>query len=451
MLDTRLCRGEGALDVEAQTCPPVLGVDSDLWHLGRFRRPHASGLDGERRAHQQRNQEEGGPGHRGMIALPSMAGDLSDLPPLVRWRLVLGESGEHGLGSPQMGADALAADAALQWLYGRDEGLAERDIADRQGGLGPSSLSVPDWINEVHRLFPQETIERLEQDAVERYQIHEVVTNPEVLARVEPNPVLLKAVLQTKHLMNPAVLELARQLVAKVVKQLMEQLAKEVRQVFSGSIDRRRHTPLKYSRNFDAKRTIRSNLGNVDAETGRLFIKRPFFWSRTRKHSARWQVILLVDQSGSMLDSTIHAAVTAACLWGLPAVKTHLVVFDTEVVDLTRDVTDPVEVLMKVQLGGGTDIGKAVAYAQQLIENPRRTIVACVSDFYEGGDPHRLVHTVRAMCEQGTHFLGLAALDSKANPCYDRGMGSQLAGVGAHVGAMTPGQLAEFIAEKVKG
>jgi Mg-chelatase subunit ChlD len=150
-----------------------------------------------------------------------------------------------------------------------------------------------------------------------------------------------------------------------------------------------------------------------------------------------------------MAGSVIHSAVTAACLWNLPGLKTHLIAFDSDVVDLTADVDDPVELLLKVQLGGGTDIARAVAYAATLIENPRRAIVAVITDFYEGGDEYRLLRTVRALTGQGTCVLGLAALDEDASPDYDRGLAQRVANEGAHVGAMTPGQLAGFVAERV--
>ena len=369
---------------------------------------------------------------------------------LVRWRLLLGRAAESALdGRCAMSADDLAADATLSWLYDRGGDLADRDIQDRQGGAGGSSLSVPDWLSEVHRLFPKETIERIEQDAVEKYQIHEVVTNPEVLARVEPNETLLRAVLLTKHLMNPEVLAMARELVARVVRKLMEKLARTVKRSFHGTRTRTRST-LKLAKNFDARATIRKNLATYDAEKRKLFIRTPLFVSRTRRHLQKWQIILLVDESGSMLGSVIHAAVTAACLWGLPATKTHLCIFDTEVVDLTDRVTDPVEVLMKVQLGGGTDIGKAVAYAQGLVENPRRTIVVLITDFFEGASQAVLVSRVKSLCDQGSIVLGLAALDAQANPSFDRDLARRLADVGAHVGAMTPGELVGFLAEKVR-
>ena len=379
-----------------------------------------------------------------------MSGGHSRDERLTRWRLLLGRPSESALDARAgLSADDLAADAALAWLYDRDEDLASRDIDDRRGGQGASALSVPDWLSEVHRLFPKETIERIEQDAVERYQVHEIVTSPEVLARVEPNETLLRAVLLTKHLMNPEVLAMARELVGKVVRRLMEKLAKTVKRSFHGTRTRTRSN-FKIAKNFDAKATIRKNLATYDTAQKRLYIRTPLFVSRTRKHLEKWQIVLLVDESGSMLDSVIHAAVTAACLWGLPSTKTHLCIFDTEVVDLTDRVTDPVEVLMKVQLGGGTDIGKAVAYAQGLVENPRRTIVVLITDFYEGASPAVLVSRVKALCSQGTTVLGLAALDEKANPCYDRDLARRLVEVGAHVGAMTPGELVGFIAEKVR-
>lgn len=370
---------------------------------------------------------------------------------LERWRLVLGEPGDAALGGRPLAAETAARDAALEWLYGRDEELGRRGVrraGSRYGGDGPTTLTTVDWLDDITRLFPRETIERLQRDAVERYEIHDVVTNPAVLERVEPNQALLRAVLRTKHLMNPQVLRLARRIVEAVIRQLMDQLATEVRVAFTGA-RARRPSRFRQARNFDVRRTINANLGHYRPEEQQLFIETPYFFSRTRQHIDQWQVILLVDQSGSMTDSVIHSAVTAACLWGLPGVRTHLVAFDTDIVDLTSEVDDPVELLMKVQLGGGTNIGRAVDYAAQLIEQPRRAIVALITDFYEGGSEERLVRAVRGLVEQGTKVLGLAALDQQANPVYDRGAAQRLADVGASVGAMTPGELATFVAEQV--
>ncbi|MET9375495.1 VWA domain-containing protein [Streptomyces sp. NPDC002992] len=371
-------------------------------------------------------------------------------PGLERWRLLLGAPAERCTGP--LSGEAATRDAALDWLYGRDAEQARRGVRagahGREGGDGPSAVTAVDWLDDIHRLFPKETVERLERDAVERYEIHEIVTDPAVLERVEPNPTLLRAVLRTKHLMNPEVLHLARRIVETVVRRLLEQLTPEVRRSFTGTRSRR-PSRLPLARDFDFRGTVRANLAHYQPDQRRVLIERPRFHSRTSKHLEQWQLILLVDQSGSMVDSVIHSAVTAASLWGLPGLRTHLVAFDSDVVDLTSDVTDPVELLMRVQLGGGTDIARAVDYGTGLIDNPRRAIVALITDFYEGGDPYRLVRGVRALVEQGTTVLGLAALDQDADPVYDRGLAQRLADAGAHVGAMTPGELASFVAERL--
>jgi Mg-chelatase subunit ChlD len=378
---------------------------------------------------------------------------VTALTTLERWRLLLGEAAANALSGSGGGLSAQggAMDRALEWLYGRDADCDGREVMSRErsADLGASALSVPDWINGIHTLFPKETIERLERDAVERYRIDEVVTSAEVLARVQPSQALLEAVLRTKHLMNPDVLAMARTLVAEVVRQLMELLAVELQQAFSGVRDRRRHTRFANARNFDAAATLRANLKHYDPSSRRLLIERALFNSRNVRHLERWQIILVVDQSGSMLPSVIHAAVTAACLSNLPGIDTHLLAFDTEVVDLTRERGDPVELLMKVQLGGGTDIQKAMRFAADLIEAPRRAIVVLISDFYEGASSQHLVQVVRALCAQGTRVLGLAALDENAVPAFDREMAARLVDAGAEVGAMTPGQLARWLAEKL--
>ena len=169
-----------------------------------------------------------------------------------------------------------------------------------------------------------------------------------------------------------------------------------------------------------------------------------------RRQVDRWQLIILVDESGSMLDSVIYSAVTAAVFWGIKSLRTHLCLFDTSVVDVTAECTDPVETLMKVQLGGGTDIGQAMAYAASLVDNPRRTIVVLITDFFEGAPVQRLLTVTRQLVESGVTVLGLAALDDRAEPSYDRLLAERMVALGAHVGAMTPGELAEWVAGKVR-
>lgn len=367
----------------------------------------------------------------------------------IRWRLVM------GVGSEQMCGDLEEAESqqeqCLGFLYDREYG-EQRNVRleDRRGGLDDTALTVPDWINQVHQLFPRETVERLEMDALERYQLDEMVTNADVLMRAQPSQSLMKAVLRTRHLMNQDVLRAAQHLVRQAIDELMRKLADEVHNAFQGALDRRRRTRLKIAKNFDIAATLHRNLQHYDAELQRVMIRTPYFYSRVCSQVDRWQFIILVDESASMLDSVIHSAVTAAIFHGLQIMKVHLCIFDTAVVDLTQQVTDPVQTLMQIQLGGGTDIGQALAYAAQLVENPSRTIVAVISDFYEGGPMGKLFANAKRLIDDGVTCLGLAALDEQADPTYDHDVAARLVHLGWHVAAMTPGELAEWVAEKVR-
>ncbi|MEM7474932.1 MAG: VWA domain-containing protein [Planctomycetota bacterium] len=369
-----------------------------------------------------------------------------------RWRLVLGTGSEQLCGELS-DADRMQ-DQCLSFLYDRESqgrNVRGQEPGGKLGGDADSQLTVPDWINEIHELFPKATVERLERDALERYQLDEMVTNPDVLARAEPNNTLLKAVLRTQHLMNKEVLAAARLLVRRTVEKLMEELATEVQSAFQGSLDRHHRSYLKIAKNFDLRTTIRNNLKNYDPDKKRVVVETPYFYSRIRRQVDKWQIIILVDESGSMLDSVIHSAVTAAVFYSLKMMKMHLCIFDTNVVDLTGQITDPVETLMKVQLGGGTDIAKAVRYAEDLVENPRRTILVLITDFFEGGSEAQLLESGRRLVESGVTCLGLAALDQKAEPTYDKHLAARLVRLGWSVGAMTPGELANWVSEKIRG
>ncbi|MBL8215133.1 MAG: VWA domain-containing protein [Bryobacterales bacterium] len=367
-----------------------------------------------------------------------------------RWRLILGSDCQLG-GTGLTGAQA-RMDQSLGFLYDRElagrNSLSGDAAGGRQGGLDPSALTVPDWINHIHELFPKQAIERLEKDALERYQLDDIVTNPEVLQRAEPSQTLLEAVLRTKHLMNQEVLAAARILVKRVVEEILRKLAFPIRQPFFGPRLRERSL-MKIAKNFDWRETIRKNLKNYDAGRRQIVIHEPRFFSRQRRQMKKWKVIIVVDQSGSMASSVIYSAVTASIFHGIPSLQTHLIAFDTAIVDLTSDCADPVELLMKVQLGGGTDIGGALSYAAGLIDNPRQTIVVLITDFFEGAPTHKLFSVCRHIIESGAHLLGLAALNERAVPEYDRNTAAYIAKLGAHVGAMTPGELANWVAEKV--
>lgn len=240
------------------------------------------------------------------------------------------------------------------------------------------------------------------------------------------------------------VLVMVRRIIRQVVEEIRKRLEPQVRQVLSGRLNRQRHSPMAVARNFDALGTLRRNLKHYDVERQRLVVEKLFFFQRNSRRLP-WDIILCVDQSGSMADSVIHSAVMAGILAGLPALRVKVVVFDTDVVDLSEHAGDPVETLMRVQLGGGTDIGKALRYCSQLLENPQRTVLVLVSDFYEGAPPNELLRTVKQLAEARVTLLGLAALDDQANPNYDRQMATNLAAYGMQIAAMSPQRLAHWL------
>lgn len=364
-----------------------------------------------------------------------------------RWRLVLGRFAEDRLPGALGAGGYSPMDRILDHLYGREyQGRGVRSGSG--GGTGPSVLSVPEWIREVRELFPQDTCEVITRHALERYGMTELVTDAETLRRLEPSYDLLKAVLTFRGLMKGEVLDVARGIVRKVVDDLRRRLEREVRPALWGRIDRRRRTRLKTAKNLDVLRTIRANLRNWDPARRRLVVRDLFFLSRVERHLP-WHVIMAVDCSGSMIDSVIHSAVMASIFRALPAIRVKLVAFDTAVVDLSEAAGDPAEVLMSVQLGGGTDIGGALGYCASLVAQPTRTIVVLVTDFCEGGPLTPMLTTIRRLRSEGVRVLGLAALDARATPSYDRAAAEACVEAGAEVAALTPGRLAEWVAKAI--
>lgn len=173
------------------------------------------------------------------------------------------------------------------------------------------------------------------------------------------------------------------------------------------------------------------------------------FRARARR-SMDWRVVLVVDTSGSMEPSAIHAALMAAILSSLPAVSVDFLAFSTEVVDLTDRVDDPLALLLGVSIGGGTDIAKAMRAARGRVRVPQRTILVLVSDFEEGGSVARLLDEVRGLAAAGVKLLGLAALDEQAKPVYSAAIAEQLVAAGMPVAAMTPVELAGWVAERIR-
>lgn len=363
---------------------------------------------------------------------------------LNRWRLALGRYAEGPVHFSEGSLPYGEMDQVLEFLYSREYGEEQEIRKDRGGSGDPSSLTVPSWIEKLRRLFPKSTAEIMERHALEKYNMTELLTDPEVLKRMEPNRELLKMVLELKSMMKGPVLEMAREVVKKVAEELTKELEQEIRPALTGRMDRFSGSPVRSMRNLDIKKTIRMNLKHYDVEKRQLLLDQVYFYGRLKRHSP-WNVIICVDESGSMMDSVIHSAVMAGIFARLPVVDVKLVIFDTSVVDLSGYVEDPVETLMSIQLGGGTDIGGALRYCETLIETPARTIVVLVSDLYEGVSQANMYGAVKDIVESGARLVALTALDRQADPVYDRNAAEKMARLGAHVGAMTPEQLAEWM------
>ncbi|MBP3915848.1 MULTISPECIES: VWA domain-containing protein [unclassified Clostridium] len=367
---------------------------------------------------------------------------------LNKWRLILGKYANNQIefSDEESGIKYMNMDNALDFLYGREYGEEDgvRKEKRKMGSLGPSNLTVPSWIIEIRKLFPKETVEILEKHALDKYELTELLTDKEVLEKLEPNEELLKNILQMKHLLKGEVLETAKIIVKKVAEDITKKLENDVKKAIVGQIDRNKSSLVKNSRNIDFKKTIKANLKNYDVNEKSLVIDKIYFNDRVKRYNP-WNVIIAVDESGSMLDSVIHSAIMAGIFSKLPMLKTNLVIFDTEVVDLSGYIDEPVETLMSIQLGGGTNITKALTYCEGLIENPHRTIVILVSDLYEGYDYKRMYGRVKSIIESGAKLIVLTALNMEAEAVYDKNAAKNMAALGAEVASMTPGGLAEWI------
>ncbi|KHS80766.1 VWA domain-containing protein [Pectobacterium carotovorum] len=367
-----------------------------------------------------------------------------------RWRLILGHYADEALGKAAFDAHDLKVERTLDYLYRREyqrRGLKQE--GGRHGSLDQSQLTAVNWLNQARKLFPSSTFERMQLQAIERYEISHLFNDPQALQAMEPTPALAKALLSLRGRMNEETREAVRDIIRKVVDEILRTLRPTFTNALTGRRNRFRRSPIPSSQNFDWRATIAANLKHFDREKNRLVIETPHFNSRMQRHMP-WDVILCVDQSASMSSSVMYAAVCASILAALPAVRVSLIVFDTQVVDLSHLAHDPVDVLMTVQLGGGTNIAKAMQYCEQQVQNPKRTIVTLISDFEEGGALNRLLSCVQRMHSQQITLLGLAALDDAAQPVYDTAIGQKLADRGMHVAALTPEHFAQWLAEVMR-
>jgi Mg-chelatase subunit ChlD len=357
---------------------------------------------------------------------------------LRRWRLALGGA-DDGTGEPLAGDDA-KMDAALGALYDApgSAGDPERPGRRRSGGLGASAPGVARWLGDIRTYFPVSVVQVMQKDAIDRLGLTRLLLEPEMLAAVEPDVHLAGTLLSLNKVMPEQARESARTIVRTVTQDLERRLAQRTRAAVSGALNRASRTsrPRRPS-DIDWDRTIRANLKNYLPEHRTIVPERLTGYARRQQAVAR-DVILCLDQSGSMASSVVYAGVFGAVLASVRSLRTSVVAFDTAVADLTGKLSDPVEVLFGTQLGGGTDINRAIAYCQRLITRPASTILVLVSDLFEGGNADEMLRRIADLTSAGTQVIALLALSDDGAPGYNHDIAAALAGLGVPAFACTP-------------
>ncbi|MER2268676.1 VWA domain-containing protein [Methylobacterium oxalidis] len=357
---------------------------------------------------------------------------------LRRWRLVLGGGPAEGTGCA-LGERDQRIDRALGALYD----------SDRSGGLGSSAPSVPRWLGDIRDYFPASVVQVLQRDAFERLDLKRMLAEPEMLEAVVPDVALVSTLIAMRGLLGGRTRETARLVVGKVVEALLRKLEEPLRQAVNGAIDRASVNRRPRHAEIDWNRTIRANLRHYQAEYRTIIPETRLGHGRKSRGSLK-DVVLCIDQSGSMANSVVYASIFGAVMASLPAVSTRLVVFDTEVVDLSDSLDDPVEVLFSVQLGGGTDINRAVGYCASRITRPEDTILVLISDLYEGGVAAGLLARAQRLVASGVQMMALLALSDEGAPAYDRALAARLASLGVPAFACTPDLFPDMMAAAIR-
>jgi uncharacterized protein with von Willebrand factor type A (vWA) domain len=380
---------------------------------------------------------------------------------LTRWRLILGRRAEQAnpafrLGDKRDGDES--GDAPLQRALPAGIGLTALDRAlsfvydsnERFGGTGDSAPYVPQWLEQMRALFNQSTLAMVQRDAFERTGLAELLLQPEIVPRLQPDVRLAATILSFKEQIPDEVKQTARDLIRQVVDELRRKLETQIVQTVIGALQRNRYSPIRSARNLDWRRTLKSNLKNYIPERKTIIPERLYFWANEKRYRD-WQIIILVDQSGSMANSAIYASLMACIFASLQVLETHLVVFDTSIVDLTPYLSgDPVELLFSLQLGGGTDIAQAVAYGASLVKRPEKCIFVLITDLFEGGDEAALLMRLRALRESKVQVLCLLALED-GKPVYHKTLARQVAALDIPTVAATPNKLLELMEQILKG
>jgi Mg-chelatase subunit ChlD len=357
---------------------------------------------------------------------------------------VLGTDASDALGVT-LDADALAIDRALGALYGGD---GEEEEGKRKGGLGASSPGVARWLGDIRTYFPASVVRVMQKDALDRLGLKKMLTEPELLASMEPDVHLVGTLLSLGGVMPAKTKETARIVVRKVVEDLERRLANPVRQAVTGALSRSTRTRRPRAAAIDWHRTIRANLRHYQADHGTIIAETLI--GHGRRRSSLRDVILLIDQSGSMATSVVYSGVLAAALASVRAVQTRVVAFDTAVVDLSDHLDDPVDLLFGIQLGGGTDIDRALGYAQGLVRSPHDTILVLISDLYEGGDRDGFLARAAELTGAGVQLIALLALSDIGGPSFDAQTAGALASLGVPCFACTPDAFPDLMAAAIR-
>lgn len=354
-----------------------------------------------------------------------------------RWRLILGASAEELL-QEAMSSDELRMDGVLEALYD----------ADRKGGLGSSSPNVARWLGDIRTYFPSSVVRVMQQDALERLDLQRMLTEPEMLEAVDPDIHLVATLLSLSRVIPNRTKETARRVVRKVVSEIEARLRNPLIQALRGSLNRATRSRRPRTAEINWHRTIRKNLQNYIPDRKTIIAESIIGFGRRR--SSLRDVVLCVDQSGSMASSVVYAGIFGAVLASIAAIRTRMVVFDTAVVDLTEDLRDPVDLLFGTQLGGGTDIARALTYCSQLVEQPSKTILILISDLFEGGDRKDMLKRTASMVASGVHVIALLALSDDGAPSYDHDVAAQFAALGVPSFACTPDLFPDLMAAAIQ-
>lgn len=352
---------------------------------------------------------------------------------LKRWRLILGGDESDGTGI-SLSVEEQRLDRSLQAVYD----------SDRRGGLGSSAPKVSRWLGDIREFFPQTVVQVIQRDAIKRLHLDSLLTEKEMLATVVPDVHLVATLMSLSHAIPEKNKEMARQVVRKVVDELLRKLSAPTQQAITGALNRssRRRNP-RYNE-IDWKTTIVKNLKNYQPQYKTIIPEIRIGYGRKRK--ALKDIILCLDQSGSMGTSVIYSGIFGSVLASLPAVNTRMVVFDTAVVDLTDDLQDPVDLLFGVQLGGGTDIARALTYCQGIITRQQDTVLVLVTDLYEGGNEQEMRKRFASIVASGVQLIVLPALNDDGAPSYDKSHAEFLATLGIPTFACTPDKFPELMA-----